>query len=66
VGPDHQRKHSRRLLHRPIASAIRKRDPVAARKAVLQDINQAHTSTFGNLPFAAATEPAQPAADFKR
>jgi GntR family transcriptional regulator, rspAB operon transcriptional repressor len=29
-----------RTLHRPIAEAIRKRDPVAARKAVLDDIAQ--------------------------
>lgn len=46
-----------RLLHRPISAAIRKRDPVAARHAVLQDINQAQTSTFGTLSFASANKP---------
>ncbi|MBZ5584026.1 MAG: GntR family transcriptional regulator [Acidobacteriia bacterium] len=37
-------------LHRAVVSAIRKRDPAAARKAVLRDITEAQSATFGRAP----------------
>lgn len=39
------------MLHQPISSAIRRRDPAAVREAVLQDIRQAQGATFGKLSF---------------
>lgn len=36
-----------KMLHQPIAKAIRLRDPAAARAAVIEDISQAQVATFG-------------------
>ena len=54
------KKQMTRKLHGPILEAIRKRDPAAARKAVLNDITQAQVMTSGvppeiNLPYMART-----------
>jgi DNA-binding GntR family transcriptional regulator len=38
------------ILHGPIIEAIRKRDPVAARKAVIRDIAEAQVITMGMAP----------------
>jgi DNA-binding GntR family transcriptional regulator len=35
------------MLHRPVVEALRRRDPAAAREAVIQDISQAQAATFG-------------------
>jgi DNA-binding GntR family transcriptional regulator len=37
-------------LHGAVISAIRKRDPAAAREAVLHDITEAQSATFGRAP----------------
>jgi DNA-binding GntR family transcriptional regulator len=44
------KKQMTRKLHGPILEAIRKRDPAAARKAVLNDITQAQVLTSGVPP----------------
>lgn len=41
------RKEQFKMLHQPIARAIRLRDSAAARVAVIQDISQAQAATFG-------------------
>ena len=37
------------MRHAPISEAIRRRDPAAARAAVLRDINEALTFAFGTV-----------------
>ena len=36
-----------KLLHQPVARAVRRRDPAAAREAIIQDISQAQRATLG-------------------
>lgn len=42
------------MLHRTVVEALRRRDPVAAREAVIQDISDAQTVTFGRSPWPSA------------
>lgn len=44
------RVHSSVSEHGPIIAALRKHDPAAARKAVIQDIREAQRATLGELP----------------